>query len=343
MRVYHPANQVQVCSLISIKTGGCPEDCKYCPQSSRYQTNVGATALMQEQEVIELTKKAIVNGATRVCLGAAWRSVRDGAQFDLVLRVIRQITDMGVEVCCTLGMLTESQAQKLKDAGLYAYNHNLDTSPEFYSSIITTRRYEDRLKTLDAVEKARISVCCGGIIGMGESIEDRIGLIYMLARRNPHPESVPINLLIPVQGTPLQERQSVPIWDMIRIIATARLTMPKAMVRLSAGRLERSLEEQALCFLAGANSIFSGEKLLTRPNPDFDEDEKMLKLFGLTQRPAFALYRKGLKNWKTGKEAASIFQSGVSGHALEHAANEDEKLKAKPTQPGTNYSITSGI
>jgi biotin synthase len=243
---------------------------------------------MQEQEVIELAQKAIANGATRVCLGAAWRSVRDSAQFDLVLKVIRQITDMGVEVCCTLGMLTEPQAQKLKDAGLYAYNHNLDTSPEFYSSITTTRRYEDRLKTLDAVEKAGISVCCGGIIGMGESIEDRIGLIYMLARRNPHPESVPINLLIPVQGTPLQERQSVPIWDMVRMIATARITMPKAMVRLSAGRLERSLEEQALCFLAGANSIFSGEKLLTRPNPDFDEDEKMLKLFGLTQRPAFA-------------------------------------------------------
>lgn len=287
-RAYHSTNQVQVCSLISIKTGGCPEDCKYCPQSARYQTNVSATPLMQEQEIVEQAKKAIASGATRVCLGAAWRSVRESSQFDLVLRAIRQITDMGVEVCCTLGMLTASQAERLKQAGLYAYNHNLDTSPEFYPSITTTRRYEDRLNTLDAVEKAGISVCCGGIIGMGESIEDRIGLIYMLARRTPHPESVPINLLIPVQGTPLQERQLVPIWDMIRMVATARITMPKAMVRLSAGRLERSLEEQALCFLAGANSIFSGEKLLTRPNPDFDADEKMLRLFGLTPRPAFA-------------------------------------------------------
>jgi biotin synthase len=201
---------------------------------------------------------------------------------------VRQMTDMGVEVCCTLGMLTGPQAERLKKAGLYAYNHNLDTSPEFYSFIATTRKYEDRLKTLDAVEKAGISVCCGGIIGMGESVEDRIGLIYMLARRNPQPESVPINLLIPVPGTPLQDLPFVPIWEMIRMIATARITMPRAMVRLSAGRLERSLEEQALCFLAGANSIHSGEKLLTRPNPDFDEDEKMLRLFGLTARPAFA-------------------------------------------------------
>ncbi len=287
-RAHHPANQVQICSLISIKTGGCPEDCKYCPQSARYQTNVSSTPLMQEKEIVDMAKKAIVNGATRVCLGAAWRSVRDSAQFELVLRAIRQITDMGVEVCCTLGMLTESQANRLKEAGLYAYNHNLDTSPEFYSSITTTRKYEDRLKTLDAVEGAGMSVCCGGIIGMGESVEDRVGLIYMLANRNPHPESVPINLLIPVQGTPLQERSFVPIWEMIRMVATARITMPRAMVRLSAGRLERSLEEQALCFLAGANSIFSGEKLLTRANPDFDEDEKMLRLFGLSPRPSFS-------------------------------------------------------
>jgi biotin synthase len=184
-------------------------------------------------------------------------------------------------------MLNEAQAEKLKEAGLYAYNHNLDTSPEYYSSITTTRRYEDRLKTLDAVEKAGITVCCGGIIGMGESVEDRVGLLAMLARRNPHPESVPINLLIPVPGTPLEKREPVPIWEMLRMIATARITMPKAMIRLSAGRLGRSLEEQALCFLAGANSIHSGEKLLTRPNPSFDEDEEMLRLFGLTRRAAY--------------------------------------------------------
>ena len=286
-RAYHAVNQVQVCSLISIKTGGCPEDCKYCPQSARYQTSVNATPLMREEEIIELAKQAMANGATRVCLGAAWRSVRDSSQFDLVLRAIRQITDMGVEVCCTLGMLNAFQAERLKQAGLYAYNHNLDTSPEFYPSIITTRSYKDRLDTLDTVEKAGISVCTGGIIGMGESIEDRIGLLHVLATRNPHPESVSINLLIPVEGTPLQERPFLPIWDMVRVVATARITMPKAMVRLSAGRLERSLEEQALCFLAGANSIFSGEKLLTRPNPDFDADEKMMRLFGLTPRPAF--------------------------------------------------------
>jgi biotin synthase len=287
-REHHPANQVQVCSLISIKTGGCPEDCKYCPQSARYQTNVTATPLMQEEEILAQARQAIANGATRVCLGAAWRTVRESAQFEQILRVIQNITAMGVEVCCTLGMLTEPQAVRLKEAGLHAYNHNLDTSPEFYSSIITTRRYEDRLRTLDAVEKAGISVCCGGIIGMGESVDDRVGLLHALATRNPHPESVPINLLIPVPGTPLAQQKPVPIWEMIRMVATARITMPEAMVRLSAGRLERSLEEQALCFLAGANSIFSGEKLLTRPNPDFDADEQMFRLFGLTPLPACA-------------------------------------------------------
>lgn len=286
-RKYHASNMIQVCSLVSIKTGGCPENCKYCPQSAHYQTNVAAMPLMQEEEIIDLAKKAIVNGATRVCLGAAWRSVRDSAQFDRILRAIRKITNMNVEVCCTLGMLDQSQADRLKQAGLYAYNHNLDTSSEFYSSIITTRNYEDRLKTLDAVEKAGLSVCCGGIIGMGESSADRIGLLYVLASRNPHPESVPINFLIPVEGTPMEEKEALPIWDMIRMIATARITMPKAMIRLSAGRLGRSLEEHALCFLAGANSIFSGETLLTRPNPDFDEDREMMHLFGLKIRPSF--------------------------------------------------------
>ncbi len=287
-RAHHSPEQVQVCSLISIKTGGCSEDCKYCPQAARYHTGVEATALMSEEAIVADAKKAIENGATRVCLGAAWRSVRDSAQFDLVLRAVRTIAGMGVEVCCTLGMLNESQAKKLKEAGLYAYNHNLDSSSEFYSSIITTRTMEDRLKTLDAVEKAGISVCCGGIIGMGETIEDRIGLLHTLATRNPHPESVPINLLVPVPGTPLEERPRVPIWEMVRMIATARICMPKAMVRLSAGRLERSLEEQALCFLAGANSIFSGEKLLTRPNCTFEDDEKMFALFGLSARAAYA-------------------------------------------------------
>lgn len=278
---YHPGNQIQVCSLISIKTGGCSEDCRYCPQASRYATDVRATPLMQEAHIISQAQTAIANGATRICLGAAWRSVRDNPHFERILNVVRTIADEGVEVCCTLGMLTESQARRLKEAGLYAYNHNLDTSPEFYPSIITTRRYEDRLNTLDLVEKAGISVCCGGIIGMGESIDDRVGLIHQLATLNPHPGSVPINLLIPVPGTPLAQQPPVPIWDMVRMIATARITMPETMVRLSAGRWDRSLEEQALCFLAGANSIFSGEKLLTQPNPEFDADRAMLSLLGL--------------------------------------------------------------
>jgi biotin synthase len=287
-RKYHAADEIQVCSLVSIKTGGCSEDCKYCPQSARYQTDVKATSWMTHEEMIGAAQEAIARGATRVCLGVAWRSVKEGAQFDRILAGVKQIAEMGIEVCCTLGMLNASQAQRLKEAGLYAYNHNLDTSAEFYPSIVTTRRYEDRLKTLDLVEKAGISVCCGGIIGMGESVEDRVGLLHQLASRNPHPESVPINALIPVRGTPLEKNPALPIWEWVRMIATTRIVMPKAMVRLSAGRLGRSYEEQALCFLAGANSIFCGEKLLTRPNPDFDEDQEMMALFGLKPRKAYA-------------------------------------------------------
>lgn len=280
-RAHHPPSQVKVCALISVKTGGCPEDCAYCPQSSRYRTDVSAQSFLQKEEILTQAKKAIASGATRICLGAAWRSVREGKSFDLILEVVREIANQGVEVCCTLGLITEEQARRLQQAGLHAYNHNLDTSREFYPSIITTRSYDDRLHTLDAVEKAGISVCCGGIIGMGESREDRISLLAQLAKRHPQPESVPINLLFPIPGTPLQEQPPLPIWEMLRMIATARILMPNAMIRLSAGRLERSLEEQALCFLAGANSIFSGEKLLTRPNPDFSTDAEMFHLFGL--------------------------------------------------------------
>lgn len=286
-RKFQAVNQIQVCSLISLKTGGCPEDCKYCPQASRYQTYVEASPLLQEEEILEQAQRAIDKGATRVCLGAAWRGVRESVQFDLILRMVKQITEKGVEVCCTLGMLNPSQAERLKQAGLYAYNHNLDSSPEFYTSIISTRQYADRLQTLGVVEKAGLQVCCGGIIGMGESMDDRVGLIYMLASRHPQPESVPINLLVSIKGTPLEGREPLPIWDVVRMIATARITMPRAMVRLAAGRLGRSLEEQALCFLAGANSIFSGEKLLTYPNPDFEADREMLNLFGLKVLPAF--------------------------------------------------------
>lgn len=287
-RHYHVPRQIQVCNLINIKVGGCPEDCKYCPQAARYHTDVKASPMMKNEEILQLAQQAKKNGATRVCIGASWRSVRDSPQFEEILEAVKQITAMGLEVCCTLGMLNEDQAKRLKKAGLYAYNHNLDSSPEFYKTIISTRTYEDRLNTLDTVAQTGISVCCGGIIGMGETIEDRIGLLYVLARRNPHPESVPINILMPVKGTPLGDSPPVPIWDMVRMIATARIAMPKAMVRFTAGRIGRSFEEQALCFLAGANSIFSGERLLTRPNPDFDEDRALFKLLNLQPRPAFA-------------------------------------------------------
>ena len=291
-RKHHIADQIQVCSLLSIKTGGCPEDCKYCPQSARYKTDVNASSILQEDEIIQAAKKAFFHGATRFCIGAAWRSVRDGPQFDRIVAVVKKITDMGLEVCCTLGLLNDSQAERLKAAGLYAYNHNLDTSPEFYPSITTTRKYEDRLKTLEILAKTRISICCGGILGMGESVEDRIGLLHVLACLSPHPESVPINLLSPVPGTPLEKKEPVPIWDLVRMIATARIIMPEAMVRLSCGREKHSIEEQALCFLAGANSIFSGEKLLTRPtNTHFEEDRKMMDTLGLKTLPAFARQR----------------------------------------------------
>lgn len=284
----HQISEIQVCSLISIKTGGCPEDCKYCAQSSRYQTAVSAQAMMSVTEVVKDAKKAIDRGATRVCLGAAWREARDSKQFENVLQMIREITEMGAEVCCTLGMLNQELANRLKEAGLYAYNHNLDSSEEFYKTIITTRTYQDRLNTLDIAEKASLSVCCGGILGMGESNEDRLKLLLTLANRTPHPESVPINRLSQIPGTPLENQTTVTIWEMIRMIATARIAMPKAMIRLSAGRIEMPIEEQALCFLAGANSIFAGEKLLTVANTPIDRDEEMFQLLNLKKRAAFS-------------------------------------------------------
>lgn len=286
---FHNRSEVQVCSLISIKTGGCSEDCKYCPQSSRYQTVTKAQPLMQYDEVMIMAKRAVDQGATRICLGAAWREVRDSEQFERVLQMIRGITDLGVEVCCTLGMLTESQAMRLKEAGLFAYNHNLDSSEKFYKTIITTRSYQERLETLSLIEKTGISVCCGGILGMGEALLDRLELLQTLSRRNPHPESIPLNQLTPVAGTPLENQaQEVPTWEMARMVATTRIVFPKAMVRLSCGRLKMSWDQQFLFFLAGANSIHSGEKLLTTPNIHFNEDEEMLKLFGLKKRAAFA-------------------------------------------------------
>lgn len=284
-RHYQKSNEVQLCTLLSIKTGGCPENCAYCPQSAHYQTGVKAQELMEVEDVLEVASRAKAAGSTRFCMGAAWRKVRDSADFDQVIKMVKGINAMGMEVCCTLGMLTESQAKKLKDAGLYAYNHNLDTSENHYSEIITTRTYADRLNTLENIRKADISVCCGGIIGLGETTEGRIDLLHTLATLPSHPESVPINTLVAVEGTPLANQPPVAIWDMLRMIATARILMPLAMIRLSGGRLNMSNLEQAMCFLAGANSIHTGEKLLTTPNRAYDEDRQLLDILGLIPKP----------------------------------------------------------
>jgi biotin synthase len=278
---------VQVSSLISIKTGGCSEDCAYCPQAARYNTGVKVHKLMEVNEVMEIATNAKSGGASRLCMGAAWREVRDNKDFDKVIEMVKGVNNLGMEVCCTLGMVTENQAQRLADAGLYAYNHNLDTSETNYENIITTRTFDDRLNTINNVRKAGVTVCSGGIIGMGESVEDRIGMLITLSNLDPQPESVPINALVPVEGTPLEDQPLVPIWDMVRMIATTRIAIPKTVVRLSAGRTRMSLEGQALCFLAGANSIFTGEKLLTTPNPDFDADQEMFELFGLQPKKPF--------------------------------------------------------
>ncbi|HEY1686536.1 MAG TPA: biotin synthase BioB [Tepidisphaeraceae bacterium] len=290
-RQFHDPGEVQVCRLVSIKTGGCPEDCKYCSQSAHYETEISASPLMEKQRVMEIAAKAKTTGVTRLCMGAAWRQVKDGEQFDRVLDMVKSITDTGLEVCCTLGMLTESQAKQLEAAGLYAYNHNIDTSPEYYETIITTRTFADRLQTLENVRKTNITVCCGGILGLGESRGDRISMLESLANMNPHPESVPINILSKVAGTPMEKNAEVPVWETVRVIATARIVMPGSMVRLSAGRSNMSLSDQAMCFMAGANSIFSSDEriMLTRSaaSQDYDQDKAMLDILGLNRRPPF--------------------------------------------------------
>ena len=286
-RNFNQTGEVQVCTLLSVKTGGCSEDCAYCPQAARYHTNVKAHKLLKVDEVLEKANEAKQNGSTRFCMGAAWREVRDNRDFDNVLEMVKGVNEIGLEVCCTMGMLTEEQADKLKNAGLYAYNHNLDTSEDNYENIITTRTFEERLNTIGNVRKAGISVCSGGIIGMGESHDARIGMIHTLATLPEHPESVPVNALVAVEGTPLENMKRVSNWEIVRMIATARITMPKTMVRLSAGRLDMPVSEQALCFMAGANSIFAGDKLLTTPNPTFTDDMAMFELLGLKPREAF--------------------------------------------------------
>ena len=280
-RRHHTPNEVQGCSLLSIKTGGCPEDCAYCPQSAHYSTGLPKAPLMGVTEILAAATQAREQGATRFCMGAAWRSAPEGAEFQRVLEMVRGVRSLGMEACCTLGMLTRDQADALAAAGLTAYNHNLDTSPEFYGEIITTRTYQDRLETLARVRSAGISVCCGRIIGLGENRSDRYRLLEQLATQQPHPESVPINLLVKVDGTPLQDEPEIDSIEMARMIASARILMPASMVRLSAGRLSLSDEAQALCFMAGANSIFMGEKLLTTPNPAKSSDERLLGRLGM--------------------------------------------------------------
>ncbi len=278
--------EIVVNTLLSVKTGGCPEDCSYCSQSSKYVTDVKASKMMELEAVKDKAKEAKANGTTRFCISSMGTRVRDNHDFDNVLEMVKAVRAEGLEVCCTLGMLNPEQAGRLKDAGLNAYNHNVDTSDEYYDKIITTRTYQDRLETLEAVAGSGLNICSGGIIGMGESDEDRIGMLHTLANLPKQPESVPINCLVPIKGTPLEQNKRVDVWEMLRMVATARITMPQAVVRISAGREVMSMEEQALCFMAGANSIFAGNKLLTTPNPEIGTDNYMFNLLGLKPRPA---------------------------------------------------------
>ena len=331
-RQHHDPNTVQVSTLLSIKTGGCPEDCGYCPQAARYHTDLEGNDLMSVNQVKAQALRAKSAGSSRVCMGAAWRNVKDGEEFDNVLEMVRTINKLDMEVCCTLGMLTENQAQRLAEAGLYAYNHNLDTSEEYYKEVISTRGYEDRLKTIDNVRKTNVTVCSGGIIGMGESEEDRAGMLVALATLNPQPESVPINALVPVEGTPMEEQEQVPIWEMIRMVATTRIVMPETQVRLSAGRTQMSREGQAMCFFAGANSIFAGDKLLTTPNPDVNEDMEMFKMLGLNPQKPFV---KKSQPESVDADKSKYHSKGEKpkwtrpGHAIDRNLQAQEKAKTK--------------
>jgi biotin synthase len=287
-RKFHNPREVQMSSLLSIKTGGCPEDCGYCPQAARYHTDVSAEGIMKVEDVLDQAKNAKTNGSSRLCMGAAWREVKDNRDFDKVVEMVQGVNDLGMEVCCTLGMMNENQAKRLKNAGLFAYNHNLDSSKEFYSDVISTREYDQRLDTIDNARKAGISVCSGGIIGMGETEEDRMGLLMSYMEMENPPESIPINALVAVEGTPLEEQKPIEQWELIRMVAATRIAFPESVVRLSAGRTKMSMEAQALCFMAGAGSIFAGDKLLTTPNPEFNEDQEMFSILGLVAKESFA-------------------------------------------------------
>lgn len=331
-RENHDPNTVQVSTLLSIKTGGCPEDCGYCPQAARYHTDIEGNDLMSVNQVKAQALRAKASGSSRVCMGAAWRNVKDGAEFDSVLEMVRTINKLEMEVCCTLGMITENQAQRLAEAGLYAYNHNLDSSEEYYKEVISTRGYQDRLDTIGNVRKTNVTVCSGGIIGMGESIDDRAGMLVALSTLNPQPESVPINALVPVEGTPMEEQEPVSIWEMVRMVATSRIVMPETQVRLSAGRTQMSREGQAMCFFAGANSIFAGDKLLTTPNPDVSEDMEMFKALGLNPQKAF---EKKAQPESISAEASKYQNLGEKpkwsrpGHKIEKNLQAQEKAKTK--------------
>jgi biotin synthase len=280
-------DEMQLCTLLSIKTGGCSEDCGYCAQSARYDTGVGAGRLLLKEDILAAARAASENGSTRFCMGAAWKGVRDGdSRFEQVLDTIRDVSKLGMEVCVTLGQLTPIEARKLKEAGVTAYNHNIDTSPEYYPKIVSTHKFEDRLETISAVQEAGMSVCCGGIIGMGEKITDRLKMLEVLTNFDPAPESVPINCLMAMPGTPLEDQPPVDVFDLVRLIATTRIALPLSKVRLSAGRSRLSREAQALCFFAGANSIFYGDKLLTANNPAFNDDRELLAELGLVAQPS---------------------------------------------------------
>ena len=287
------ADQVQLCTLLSIKTGGCSEDCSYCSQSARYHTSVEGQPLLGRDAVLEVARAAHQNGSTRFCMGAAWRGVRDGdKKFEQVLEIIRDVSGLGMEVCVTLGQLNDAEARKLKEAGVTAYNHNIDTSPEYYTSIVTTHTYQDRLNTINAVQNAGLSVCCGGIIGMGETEIDRLKMLEVLTNFSPAPESVPINCLMAMPGTPMENQPPVDVFELLRLVATTRIALPTSKVRLSAGRSRLSREAQAFCFFAGANSIFYGDKLLTSENPGVDDDRMLLQSLNLAvQQPHAAMSR----------------------------------------------------
>ena len=277
-----PQNEVQLCTLLSIKTGGCSEDCSYCAQSARYTTDVAAERLMEKDDILARARQALENGSTRFCMGAAWKGVKDGTKrFDQVLDIVESVSELGMEVCTTLGELGPVEAAKLKEAGVTAYNHNIDTSPEHYKKIVSTHSFEDRLNTIGSVQRAGLSVCCGGIIGMGETENDRLKMLEVLCSMDPEPESVPINCLTPIEGTPLANTPPIDVFELVRLIATARIVLPKAKIRLSAGRDRLTREAQALCLFAGANSIFYGDKLLTATNPGVNDDRALLEALGL--------------------------------------------------------------